>query len=72
MGFEVAIETGVDVARQLIAGQASQRLLETPVLRNQEVVVLVLQMEGVELKLDSCLRHKNKWMKRKKISVIKF
>lgn len=54
LGFEVAIETSIDVARQLVAGQASQWLQETPVLGNQEVVVLVLEMERIELKLDPC------------------
>lgn len=53
LGFEVAIETSIDVARQLVACQASQWLLETSVLSNQEVVMLVLQMKRAELKLDT-------------------
>lgn len=52
------METGIDVARQLVSGQANQRLQEAPVLSNQEIVMLVLQMKGIELKLDSCLRHR--------------
>lgn len=54
LSFEVAIETGVDVAGQLAAGEAGQRLQEAAVLGEQEVVVLVLQVEGVELELDPC------------------
>lgn len=54
LGFEVAIETRIDVARQLVAGQASQWLHETSVLSNQEVVMLVLQMKRIKLELDSC------------------
>lgn len=54
LSFEVAIETGVDVAGQLAAGEAGQRLQEAAVLGEQQVVVLVLQVEGVELELDPC------------------
>lgn len=54
LGLEIAIETCIDGRRQLGAREPSERLHETPVLRDEQIVVVVLEMKGVKVELDSC------------------
>lgn len=53
LGLEVPVQAGVDRSRPLRAGEPSQRLGEAAVLCYQEVVVMVLQVEGMEGELDT-------------------
>lgn len=58
LGLEVAIETCVDGWRQFRTRESGQRLNKTPVLSDEQVVVMILQVEGVECELNSYWENK--------------
>lgn len=56
LGLEVAVKAGVDGCRPLRAGESRQRLCKAAIFCYQEVVVVILQVEGMESELDTLKR----------------
>lgn len=59
LGLEIAIKACIDGRRQLGTCEASKRLHKTSILCYKQIVVVVLQMEGVKVELNSCCEKKN-------------
>lgn len=53
LGLEVAVQAGVNRRRPLRASESSQGLSKAAIFCYQEVVVMVLQVEGVKCELDT-------------------
>lgn len=53
LGLEVAIQAGINWCGPLWAGKSSQRLCEAAIFCYQEIVVVILQVEGMESELDT-------------------